>query len=86
MVNCDFIYTYIQKGFLGYIRANKTETAVPHLSLNDIRDFFVALPCEAEQQKIGAYFRTLDELISQHVIQLQKLQQIKSACLEKMFV
>lgn len=86
MVNCDFIYTYIQKGFLGYIRANKTETAVPHLSLNDIRDFFVALPCEAEQQKIGTYFRTLDELISKHAIQLQKLQQIKSACLEKMFV
>ena len=40
----------------------------------------------AEQQKIGTYFRTLDELISKHATQLQKLQQIKSACLEKMFV
>lgn len=39
-----------------------------------------------EQQKIGTYFRTLDSLISKHAIQLQKLQQIKSACLEKMFV
>jgi len=39
----------------------------------------------AEQQKIGTYFRTLDELISKHAIQLQKLQQIKSACLEKMY-
>jgi len=39
-----------------------------------------------EQQKIGTYFRTLDELISKHAIQLQKLKQIKSACLEKMFV
>ena len=39
-----------------------------------------------EQQKIGTYFRTLDALISNHAIQLQKLQQIKSACLEKMFV
>jgi restriction endonuclease S subunit len=86
MVNCDFIYTFIQKGFLEYIRANKTETAVPHLSLNDIRDYLVALPCEAEQQKIGTYFRTLDALISKHDTQLQKLQQIKSACLEKMFV
>ena len=41
---------------------------------------------KAEQQKIGSYFRTLDSLISKHAIQLQKLQQIKSACLEKMFV
>ena len=40
----------------------------------------------AEQQKIGTYFRTLDSLISKHATQLQKLQQIKSACLEKMFV
>jgi len=40
----------------------------------------------AEQQKIGSYFRTLDELIAQHAVQLQKLQQIKSSCLEKMFV
>lgn len=40
----------------------------------------------AEQRKIGAYFRRLDTLISQHAIQLQKLQQIKFACLEKMFV
>ncbi len=39
-----------------------------------------------EQQKIGTYFRTLDQLISKHATQLQKLQQIKSACLEKMFV
>ena len=39
----------------------------------------------AEQHKIGTYFRTLDSLISKHAIQLQKLKQIKSACLEKMF-
>lgn len=40
----------------------------------------------AEQKKIGNYFRQLDELICKHAIQLKKLQQIKTACLEKMFV
>ncbi len=39
-----------------------------------------------EQQKIGAYFRTVDNLISKHATQLKKLKNIKSACLEKMFV
>jgi len=39
-----------------------------------------------EQKKIGNYFRQLDELISKHAIQLEKLKQVKSACLEKMFV
>lgn len=84
--NCDFVYQWIQEKFLRYIRSTRTETAVPHLSLDDIRSFPVALPCEAEQQKIGCYFRTLDTLISKYAIHLQKLKQIKSACLEKMFV
>lgn len=51
---------------------------------------FIGLPIPypklEEQQRIGNYFHKLDKLISQHAIQLDKLKQIKSACLEKMFV
>jgi type I restriction enzyme S subunit len=46
----------------------------------------ISIPSPLEQKKIGEYFRTLDELISKHAIHLQKLKQIKSACLERMFV
>ena len=46
----------------------------------------VLLPKDKEQQQIGAYFRKLDLLISQHSTQLDKLKQIKSACLGRMFV
>jgi len=46
----------------------------------------VHVPEKVEQQKIGAYFRQLDSLISKHATQLEKLKQLKSACLEKMFV
>lgn len=46
----------------------------------------VPYPVLLEQQQIGSYFRKLDELISKHAILLQKLKQLKSACLEKMFV
>jgi type I restriction enzyme, S subunit len=38
-----------------------------------------------EQQVIGTYFHTIDALTDYHATQLQKLQQIKSACLEAMF-
>ncbi len=51
-----------------------------------VQPTLVRKPKIAEQQKIGSYFLTLDKLISKHAIQLQKLKQIKSACLEKMFV
>ena len=57
-----------------------------NLSGNIVKSLEVDLPSSEEQQKIGTYFRQLDELISKHAIQLQKLKQIKSACLEKMFV
>jgi len=53
---------------------------------SDFLQIEVTFPTLEEQQKIGSYFRTLDELISKHAIQLQKLTQIKSACLKKMFV
>jgi len=57
-----------------------------NLSGNIVKDLDVSMPQYTEQQKIGAYFRQLDELIEQHAMQVEKLKQIKAACLEKMFV
>ena len=85
-VNSEFIYQYIQKSFLSHIFGIKTETAVPHLSLHDIRNFSVFLPKKTEQTAIGNYFQKLDELINQHQQQITKLNNIKQACLSKMFV
>lgn len=43
-------------------------------------------PSLEEQKKIGNYFRTLDKQISLQEQRLEKLKQIKAACLDKMFV
>lgn len=61
-------------------------TGIPSLSKITINQANMLSTSPKEQQKIGAYFRTLDELISKHGTQIQKLKQIKSASLEKMFV
>ena len=60
--------------------------AVPTLTETKIKDFDVAIPSKLEQQKIGSYFRHLDPLIALHQQELQKLQNLKKACLKKMFV
>ena len=39
-----------------------------------------------EQQQIGDFFRNLDNLITLHQRELEKLKNLKRACLEKMFV
>lgn len=46
----------------------------------------VSIPNEEEQEHIGTYFCNLDTLIKKHATQIQKLRQIKSACLADMFV
>lgn len=43
-------------------------------------------PSLAEQQAIASYFTSLDRQISLQSQRLEKLKQIKSACLDKMFV
>lgn len=43
-------------------------------------------PSLAEQQAIASYFTSLDHQISLQAQRLEKLKQIKAACLEKMFV
>ena len=40
----------------------------------------------AEQQKIGTYFENIDNLITLHQRKLEKLQNLKKAMLEKMFI
>ena len=81
----SFVYQQIQKGFLTYIKGTKTETAVPHLSLNDIESFEIATPSVDEEKKIGAFFESLDHLITLHQRKYDKLQVLKKAMLEKMF-
>jgi len=57
-----------------------------NLSGGIVRSLEIDTPCAEEQRKIGTYFHTLDALIEKHASQIQKLQQIKSACLDGMFV
>lgn len=84
-VNPEFIYQYIQKDFLNHISGIKTETAVPHLSLHDIRGFSVSLPKRPEQNAIGNYFQKLDTLINRHQQKYDKLCNFKKSLQGKMF-
>jgi len=46
----------------------------------------IPVPSLEEQRKIGAFLDALDNLITLHQRELEKLQNLKKACLEKMFV
>jgi type I restriction enzyme S subunit len=46
----------------------------------------IPVPSLKEQRKIGIFLDSLDDLITLHQRELEKLQKLKSACLQKMFV
>ncbi len=85
IANSAFMYQTIQRDFLTYIKINKTETAVPHLSLNDIRDFMIMAPSLEEQKRLGELFTNLDNLITLHQRECERLQIVKKSMLENMF-
>jgi type I restriction enzyme S subunit len=57
-----------------------------NLSKSSVEDFTSYIPCIGEQKKIGKYFQNLDNQISLHKTQFEKLNNIKKACFSKMFV
>ena len=56
------------------------------LNAETLMDIELTLPSLPEQQEIGTYLKHLDNLITLHQRELEKLKNLKKACLEKMFV
>ncbi len=61
-------------------------STIKRLYNKNILETAISLPRPEEQTKIGDFFKQLDTLLNQHQAQLKKLNNIKQACLEKMFV
>ncbi|HGM4723639.1 TPA: restriction endonuclease subunit S [Serratia marcescens] len=59
---------------------------INQITNGSFKSMFFMFPTEDEQQEIGNYFQKLDALINQHQQQINKLNNIKQACLSKMFV
>ena len=68
------------------IKKNVRGSSVPRLDRQVINDLNIVLPSIAEQRAIASYFTTLDRQITLQSQRLEKLKQIKAACLDNMFV
>ena len=60
-------------------------SSVPRLDRSILEKLRINLPSLPEQRAIASYFTALDAQITLHRKRLEKLKQIKAACLEKMF-
>ena len=84
----EFIYQILSKMKIdGYWNALSTGSTFDAINSNDIKKTLISIPKEQEEQTaIGNFFKQLDDTIALHQKELAKYQQIKAACLEKMFV
>ncbi|NLK09349.1 MAG: restriction endonuclease subunit S, partial [Staphylococcus equorum] len=71
-----FIKTYIAGG----------NGAIGNLRRSDLEEQIVLVPNELEQEKIGSFFKSIDNLITLHQRELDTLKETKKAFLQKMFV
>ena len=82
-----YLFQYLKAPFLmDYVDKKATGGTIKHLNQSILVDFPVILPQRSEQILIGAFFQQLDNLITLHQRELEKLQKIKKSMLEKMFV
>ena len=68
------------------IRCTKSSTMMTNLVSKDFLNETFLVPSYEEQCSIGAFFQTLDSQITLQEQRLEKLKQLKSACLDQMFV
>lgn len=87
----DFIHYYFDPDWRlnDYLRplVNKGAKNTMNISDETALSGYIMIPENiAEQQQIASFFRCLDTQISLQEQRMEKLKQIKSACLDKMFV
>lgn len=87
LVNYELLSKLVSApNFQKKIISKLTSSAQPNASSKDIDSIDLVVPEETEeQQAIASYFTALDAQITLHRERLEKLKQIKAACLEKMF-
>ena len=83
----DYWYTFFQSNHARtYMKLQSAGSTIFYIAREHFENMPILLPTKQEMFQIGAYFRNLDNLITLHQRKLEKLQNIKKSCLEKMFV
>jgi type I restriction enzyme S subunit len=71
--------------FHQYVDVVNTSSGIPHISLQQIRDFKVGYPTLSEQQKIAFFFTAIDQKILQLKQKKFLLEQYKKGVMQKIF-
>ena len=82
-----YLFTLLQTHhFFKYSVSVSMRSGMPKINRDELNVYSYMSPCDKEQKQIGKFFLSMDSLINSHQRKLEKLLNVKKACLEKMFV
>ena len=84
-IDTFFLYQWLKRHEKG-IMALRVGSGLPNIQKSALQDVNVAYPKKSEQRAIAEILNKIDNLITLHQRKVEKLKNIKSALLEKMFV
>ena len=83
----DFVfYSTLTTQYERFVAATSARSVQPGINAAEYGAYKFSIPSLAEQQRIGEFFKALDQRITQQRAKLEKLGQLKKALLEQMFV
>ncbi|MCI6479679.1 MAG: restriction endonuclease subunit S [Spirochaetia bacterium] len=86
-IDSSFLYRLVQCRQFNDVANQSIGTKMPRADWKLISKTMFFVPTSlSEQTKIGSYFQNLDRLITSQGRKIEKLRNLKKACLEKMFV
>lgn len=86
-VNGGFVFlNTLTQRYFNFVKITSQRSGQPGINALEYGDYYFMLPQRSEQDRIADFFQRLDSLISLHARELDKLRNIKKACLKKMFV
>ncbi|MDT2841756.1 restriction endonuclease subunit S [Vagococcus lutrae] len=83
-VDAQFLFTYINQ-HQKYFKSQGAGMSQLNISKGSVENFTNLIPSVKEQQKIGTFFKQLDDTIALHQRQLEALEKTKKSFLQKMF-
>jgi len=86
--NGYFLLNLVQeKSFVNKVLERCTGTSYPAINSNDLAEIPIRVPIDTNEEiQIGSFFKQLDKNITLHKQKLSKLERLKSAYLQKMFI
>ena len=85
--DAEFVFqSTLSPSYEKYIRITSQRSGQPGVNAQEYGEYDLFAPSKEEQQRIGHFLRGINNLITLHQRELEKLQNIKKSMLEKMFV